>query len=72
MAVDVIELDKISCRIGDLYQRFGRLQHKHAIQDDDVTVIMDELVKLSEDIERITDAQGRIKRGEPNGFDRTP
>lgn len=57
------KLDAISNRIGDLYQRFGRLQHKHAIVDDDVTVIMDELVQLSYDIEDVSERKKREGHG---------
>lgn len=52
-------LDDVSDRLGALYQRFGRLQHRHAIQDDDVTVIMDELVALDE---AVCNATNRAKR----------
>lgn len=53
-------LDDVSDRLGALYQRFGRLQHKHAIQDDDVTVIMDELVALDEAVCAATERAKRI------------
>lgn len=55
-------LDDVSDRIGDLYQRFGRLQDRHAIQDDDVTVILDELVALDEAVCKATDREGRLER----------
>lgn len=53
------QLDAIADRLGALYQRFGRLQHEHAIQDDDVTIIMDEMVQLTEDIETIGGRKAR-------------
>jgi hypothetical protein len=53
------DLDDVSDRLGALYQRFGRLQHKHAIKDDDVTVILDELVALDE---LVCATSGRVKR----------
>lgn len=55
-------LDDVSDRLGDLYQRFGRLQHKHAIEDDDVTVILDELVALDEAVCNATDRAKRINK----------
>ena len=52
-------LDAIADRLGALYQRFGRLQHAHAIDDPEVTIIMDEIVSLTEDVERVSDRVAR-------------
>ena len=54
-------LDDVSDRLGALYQRFGRLQDKHAIKDRDVTIIMDELVALDGAVCKATDRAKRIK-----------
>ena len=53
------KLDTISYRVATVYQWVGQLQHRHAIDDDQVTTIMDELVQLTYDIEAVSERQKR-------------
>ena len=56
--VNLEALDNVSDRIGALYQRVGRLQHRLRLDDPEVTAIMDELVNLDE---ALCNATGRAQ-----------
>jgi hypothetical protein len=54
-------LDMVADRLGQLYQKLGRLQHRHAIDDPVAVEIMDEIVRLTGFVERVSNRVSRTK-----------
>ncbi len=54
-----IAMDSVADRLGGLYQLIGRIAHNHAIDDDSVTVALNEILALTQKVERISD---RVQR----------
>jgi hypothetical protein len=53
-------LDRIADRLGELYQRLGVLQDRYNIDDTDFTLILNELVSPTEEVEHVSGRKERV------------
>ena len=56
----LIKLDEISDRLGDLYQRVGRMVPDETDREADWTGLLDEIVEITAAVEEVSNRKARL------------